>query len=131
MSQEYARVERRAGQRFSFQMPVSLCRAGGSAVGYGVTHDLSARGVFFDTDLNLAEGDPIELTLVMPAEITLCESMRVRCRGKVVRISPSVVPDKFGVAIRLEGYEFLPEVAEIPSAVGDSAGRTWARQTHA
>jgi hypothetical protein len=34
----------------------------------------------------LSEGAEIELTLKMPSEITLGESMRVRCRGRVLRI---------------------------------------------
>ena len=121
MSQEQTRVERRAGQRFSFQMPVSLCRPGGGAVAQGVTRDLSARGVFFDTDLNLSEGDAIELTLVMPSEITLAENMRVRCRGRVLRTSNSVSPDRLGVAVRLEGYEFLPEPADMSVSAMSSA----------
>jgi hypothetical protein len=34
----------------------------------------------------LSEGAEIELTLKMPSEITLGDSMRVRCRGRVLRI---------------------------------------------
>ena len=49
----------------------------------------------------------MELTLVMPSEITLTENTRVRCRGRVVRVVP--VEQKFGVAARLEGYEYLPK----------------------
>ncbi len=114
------RLERRGGQRFGFQMPIGICRAGSGIEGNGFTHDLSARGASFYTDLTLSLGDAVELTLVMPSEITLAESMRVRCRGKVVRVFPSVVPGKFGVAVQLHGYEFLPD-ASFPSAIGDSA----------
>ena len=42
---------------------------------------------------------------MMPAEITLTENMRVRCRGRVTRVQP--VESKFGVAVHLEGYEYL------------------------
>jgi hypothetical protein len=45
----------------------------------------------------------------MPAEITLTEKMRVRCRGRVTRVLP--VEHKFGVAVHLEGYEYLSEAA--------------------
>jgi hypothetical protein len=79
-------VERRIGQRFPFNLPVSLRDVATSAEGLGFTQDVSSRGVFFFTVMPLSEGAEIELTLKMPSEITLGESMRVRCRGRVLRI---------------------------------------------
>ena len=66
-------------------------------------------GALFYTDFVLSVGDAIELTLVMPSEITLADNMRVRCRGKVVRVAKPVVGTRTGVAVHLEGYEFLPD----------------------
>ena len=77
------RVERRVGQRFPYLLAVSLREPATSLEGVGVTQDLSSRGVFFFTDVQLAEGAEIELTLRMPSEITLGESMPVRCRARV------------------------------------------------
>jgi hypothetical protein len=48
---------------------------------------------------------------MMPSEITLTENTRVRCRSKVVRVLP--VQQKFGVAARLEGYEYLPKAETV------------------
>src|SRR5208282_6127046 len=79
-------VERRIGQRFAFNLPVSLRDVATAAEGLGFTQDLSSRGVFFFTDMALNEGAEIELTLKMPSEITLGDNMRVRCRGSVLRI---------------------------------------------
>jgi len=107
MSIDQTHLERRASQRFDFQLPVSVRLAGTECEGYGFTQDLSGRGIFFYTDFQVAEGDAVELTLVMPSEITLTENARVRCRGKVVRVLP--VEKKYGVAARLEGYEYLPK----------------------
>ena len=107
MSTDDLHLERRASQRFDFQLPVGVRLAGTDCEGYGFTQDLSGRGVFFYTDYHVAEGDTVELTLVMPSEITLTENTRVRCRGRVVRVVP--VEQKFGVAARLEGYEYLPK----------------------
>lgn len=97
--------------------------------GPGFTQDLSSRGVFFFTDTAVPEGAEIELTLNMPSEITLGESMRVRCRGRVLRVvkrpdlsseHPSEFPapseTKIGVAVRFAGYEYLPEPAESSAA---------------
>jgi hypothetical protein len=129
-------VERRVGQRFPFLLPVSFHDVASGTHGLGFTQDLSSRGVFFFTDGSLQEGTEIELTLNMPSEITLGESMRVRCRGHVLRvvrrsdqglaqssvspvaasetmiaetkIAETKIPEsKIAVAVRLEGYEYL------------------------
>jgi hypothetical protein len=66
----------------------------------------------------------------MPSEITLGESMPVRCRGRILRVVRPTSPSgpesarveakpcqskpsesKIGVAVRFEGYEYLPEAS--------------------
>ena len=115
------RVERRVGQRFPYLLPLSLRQPATALEGVGFTQDLSSRGVFFFTDAPLTEGAEIELTLRMPSEITLGESMPVRCRGRILRVvRPSATGTsdssqreaKIGVAVRLEGYEYLAESSE-------------------
>ncbi len=118
------RVERRVGQRFPYLLPVSLRQLSDSVEGVGFTQDLSSRGVFFFTDAPLTEGAEIELTLRMPSEITLGESMPVRCRGRILRVvrpagSPSNsasvgAETKIGVAVRLECYEYLADSSAVP-----------------
>jgi len=112
------RVERRAGQRFPYLLPVSLLQISETVEGVGFTQDLSSRGVFFVTDAPLTEGLEIVLTLRMPSEITLGDSMPVRCRGRILRIvrptnpspvSAAPVETKIGVAVRLECYEYLSD----------------------
>ena len=109
MNTEPLHLERRAAQRFNFHLPVSLRLTGSEREGSGFTQDLSARGALLYTDFALAVGDTIEMTLVMPSEVTLAENMRVRCRGRVMRVSPAMTGSKCGVAVHLDGYEFLPE----------------------
>ena len=123
------RVERRVGQRFPYLLSVALRQPAGSIDGVGFTQDLSSRGVFFFTDAPLSEGAEIELTLRMPSEITLGESMPVRCRGRILRIVRPVtghaqgsgdapaLESKIGVAVRLECYEYLPQSAESSASV--------------
>ena len=86
MTTPVAGVERRVGQRFPFNLPVSLRDVDTAAEGLGFTQDLSSRGAFLFTTMALHEGAEIELTLRMPSEITLGENMRVRCRGRVLRV---------------------------------------------
>jgi len=111
MNSEQVQVERRAAQRFELHLPVSVRLAGSEREGCGFTQNLSARGALFHTDLPMAEANAMELTLMMPAEITLADSMRVRCRGRVLRVISSAVGNGSVVAVQLEGYEFLPETA--------------------
>jgi len=121
------RVERRVGQRFPYLLPVSIRQTSTEIEAAGFTQDLSSRGVFLFTDAPLVEGSEVELTLQMPSEITLGESMRVRCRGHVLRVARptatlqganerSMVETKLGVAVRFDGYEYLPESLEGTSA---------------
>ena len=56
MSTTQVRVERRASQRFEYQLPVGIRVSGHD--GSGFTQDLSGRGVSFITDMKLVEGEP-------------------------------------------------------------------------
>jgi PilZ domain-containing protein len=112
MSTNQVQLERRSTQRFDFHLPVSVRLAGNADhEGSGFTQNLSARGALLYSDFPLTMSDAVELTLVMPSEITLAENMRVRCRGKVVRVCPPPTGSKSAIAVLLEGYEFLPEAA--------------------
>jgi hypothetical protein len=116
MTTSPSRIERRVGQRFPYLLPVFIRESSSSLQGMGFTQDLSSRGVFFFTDLPLTSGMEIEVTLRMPSEITLGEGMPVRCRGRVLRVTSPVAGQtagpgaetKIGVAVRLDGYEYLP-----------------------
>jgi PilZ domain len=110
MNDEQVRLERRAAQRFDLHVPVSVRLVSGEREGGGFTQNLSARGALLHTDLPIAESDAVEITLVMPSEITLAENMRVRCRGKVLRVLSAAVGAGSVAAVHLVGYEFLPEV---------------------
>ncbi|HTT23895.1 MAG TPA: PilZ domain-containing protein [Candidatus Sulfotelmatobacter sp.] len=124
MTSSPVRVERRVGQRFPYLLPVSLRQVSQAVEAVGFTQDLSSRGVFFFADAPLTEGAEIELTLRMPSEITLGESMPVRCRGRILRVvrpSPSGLGSvrtetKVGVAVRLEFYEYLPDSSALSLA---------------
>ena len=115
-------VERRMGQRFTFNLPVALRDVASAGEGFGFTQDLSSRGAFLFTGMSLRQGAEIELTLKMPSEITLGESMNVRCRGRVLRVvEPPESADKnaerrIGVAVCIQGYEYLAEAEDKSAA---------------
>src|SRR5215470_18405753 len=103
---EQNRIERRSSQRFSYQVPVLLRVPAEGRTGTGCTQDLSSRGALVWTALQLKEGTPVEMVLVMPSEITLAEDMNVCCRGHVTRLD-CAEGAKPAVAVRIDGYDFL------------------------
>jgi hypothetical protein len=105
-----AEREKRSTRRFALRLPVSVTYSDdGAQEKAAQTRDVSARGICFYVDSAIAADSAIEFTLVLPPEITLTESIRVRCKGKVVRVDNSSAEDKVAVAAVIEEYEFLSE----------------------
>lgn len=108
MATSATKAEQRTSRRFSLKLPVSIkCDDGKSRDVTAETRDLSAQGVFFHTDSTITQGAKVEFTLTLPPEITLTESIKVRCRGKVVRVDSE--KSKTGVAAIIEQYDFVPD----------------------
>ena len=55
-------------------------------------------------------GYAIDFTLTLPPEITLTESIRVRCKGRVVRVEGGSPSQKMAVAAVIDEYDFLADV---------------------
>ena len=109
MSTDSVRLERRSGQRFQLNLPLTIHVDGRSVPGYA--QDVSSRGIFLFAEVSVAPGAIVELTFTMPSEITLGESMRVRARGRVLRTEAAVSTNARGMAVLLESYEYLAETA--------------------
>lgn len=106
------KVEQRTSRRFALKLPVSVrCDNGHIEEVSAETRDVSAQGVFFYTGSTVSEGTKVEFTLTLPPEITLTDSIRVRCRGRVVRIN-NEEPPRVGVAAIIEQYDFVPDTAD-------------------
>ncbi len=101
--------EQRSTRRFSLRLPVTVKFGDGGSEKTAQTRDVSARGICFYLDSSVSEGSEIEFTLTLPPEITLTESIRVHCKGKVVRVEPQEAGGKVGIAAVIERYEFLAE----------------------
>ena len=101
---------KRATRRFALRLPVSVSYSdNGVQEKAAQTRDVSARGICFYVDAAIAAGAAIEFTLTLPPEITLTESIRVRCKGKVVRVDEAAADGKVAVAAVIDEYEFLSE----------------------
>ncbi|MGA2357027.1 MAG: PilZ domain-containing protein [Terriglobales bacterium] len=138
MSTDPNRLERRGAQRFEVHLPLAIQFEGRTVPGF--TQALSGRGIFFYAEASFPEGAVVELTFMMPSEITLAESMPVRCRGRVLRSSASSgahsqdghAPNsqRSGIAVQFDSYEYLPANESIgpfvrvsaPSTVGTISG---------
>jgi hypothetical protein len=102
--------EKRAARRFALRIPVSVARDEDTKYSESAEiRDVSARGVCLYLDAPIEQGSPIGFTLTLPPEITLTESIRVQCKGRVVRIEDSAAEGKMAVAAVIEEYEFLPQ----------------------
>lgn len=102
--------DKRATRRFALRLPVSVTyNENGAQQKTAQTRDVSARGICFYVDSAIAAGSAIEFTLTLPPEITLTESIRVRCKGKVVRVDDAGPEGKVAVAAVIDEYEFLSE----------------------
>jgi hypothetical protein len=103
--------EKRAARRFALHVPVTVDHGEHNEPGQlAQIRDVSARGICFYLDAAVAQGSPIGFTLTLPPEITLTESIRVQCKGHVVRVENGRDDGKLAVAAVIEEYEFLPEV---------------------
>jgi hypothetical protein len=105
-----AQQEKRSARRFALRIPVSVARGEASDhIEPAQLRDVSARGICLYLDSPIEPGSPLGFTLTLPPEITLTESIRVQCKGKVLRVEGFGNNGKMAVAAVIEEYEFLPE----------------------
>ncbi len=89
-----APVERRRMPRY----PVSL--AVETEQGTGLTRDISASGIYFETEEPYSPGAPIHFTLVL--EYSEPRPLRLSCTGQVLRVDTH--GDTFGVAASITSH---------------------------
>ena len=100
--------ERRAVRRFALHLPMTITVLAGVPVQHAArSHDLSTHGILFHTDGDMPPGTPLEFVLAMPPEITGSDSIRVRCRGRVVRVRPEADGSSLAVAATIEAQEYV------------------------
>jgi len=104
------RQEKRAARRFSLRVPVTVDHGDTTVRNENaLLRDVSARGICFYLESAIEQGSSIGFTLTLPPEITLTESIRVQCKGHVVRVDDPREDGKLAVAAVIDEYEFLPE----------------------
>jgi hypothetical protein len=96
----------RCAVRFPLTLPVSLDRNGEWVP--GITRNISASGVLFETDLPISVGESITFFMCMPRAILgTSQDVLVYCHGRVVRCSIShTLPQ---VAATIDDYRFVED----------------------
>ena len=82
--------EKRREKRVAASLPVILARAS------GLTRDVSASGVFFETDTQFAQGSRIDITVKLTSP---AGRMRLECQGEIVRVEQHGT--RMGVAVKI------------------------------
>src|SRR5689334_3744671 len=112
--------EARTGKRFDLELPIKIHGKGGDDS--ATTGNMSAAGVYFMADLDLAVGSNIEFDITLPAKVLGTPGdVEVHCTGRVVRKdgagaaaaagansnSSSKRKKKNGVACVIDQYKFI------------------------
>jgi len=101
-------ADKRRAQRFAMALPVAVKTVDKGGEEKSVeTIDISSTGVYFELGVPMDIGSAMEFVLTLPAEITQGKPVRVKCRGKVVRVDKGNRPNSVGVAATIERYEFV------------------------
>ncbi len=103
-------ADKRRAERFPMALPVSVKVETSRAETTVKTRDVSSSGVFLQLKLPIEVGASLEFTLTLPAEITKGQAVRVKCRGKIVRVEHTAPEGEvLGAAATIERYEFVRE----------------------
>ncbi len=103
--------DKRTARRFALRLPVSV-RYGENEQReeyIAQTRDISARGICFYVDSPIQADAKIDFTLPLPPAITLTETIRICCKGRVVRVEGGTPASKMAVAAVIDEYEFLAD----------------------
>lgn len=106
--------ERRYTPRLKLKIPISIRRldSAESPPRTFESTDISARGFYFETDLPLKVGTPVQVTLRMPEEIAGRVLPEWRCHGRVVHVDTvGVPPGESRVGVEIQYYEVLKDAA--------------------
>jgi len=110
--------ERRAAQRFAMSSPVQVQSPDDTfPLETALSHDVSAKGIFFLMNSRPREGSRIEFTITLPPEVTLSDPMRVNCKGRVIRVVDVESAKRIGVGATIEGYNSFIRLSRLDTNV--------------
>lgn len=97
--------ELRSSVRFPIKLPIELKSEEVTSVHTAHTSDISAGGVLFQVDANMAVGSIINFSIAMPASVLGTPSdVLVNCVGRVIRCTEDM--GRKSVAAVIDEYRF-------------------------
>jgi len=101
-------AESRSGKRFSMQLPIRIQQANSRRAHQGVTHNLSAAGVYISANLPFRLGAQVNFEITLPAPVTGAPAdVRLKCAGRVIRVDARNRGKRRGVACVIDRYRFV------------------------
>lgn len=91
-----SRLSRRAADRFSSELPVEINGT------HGLTRNVSATGVYFETTVDKAPGSKVQFVVEVMVK---GELLKMVCSGEVVRVEHKVTT--VGIAVKLSSSFFI------------------------
>jgi PilZ domain len=105
MDQKPPTPERRLATRFTLQMTMRYRAMNDAAWHEGRTENVAKNGVFFRDDHLLQVDTPVEMILQLPVELGGEAGATTTCRGRIVRMEQSLLPDRRpGMAATIESF---------------------------
>lgn len=95
------RSERRIHRRFRLCLPVTAKDIDGNETS-AYTRDISSHGVCFFISKPVSVGSRIQLAFTLPSEVTCNGPVRVKCKGRVIRVQQNCI--SAAVAAVIEDY---------------------------
>jgi hypothetical protein len=109
--------DRRIARRFDLSLTVivrPLIETESSSQ-VGTTRDISTQGVYFTVDSGLSVGAELDLTMTLPAEVSVAAEVFIKATGKVVRVDKRSGNGDLSVGIAA-AFE-LPEIVRNETAI--------------
>jgi hypothetical protein len=101
-------ADRREARRFTMNLPLSILSWEHKCEELPVNmRDVSYRGLYFFAGEQFEAGREISFVITLPKDLLKSGDVRIRCRGKIVRVDPGQ-DGKLGIAAMIERYEFIP-----------------------
>ena len=74
----------------------------------GESVNISDNGLYFVTDSVMQPGSAIDISFVMPAEVTGTSPMKVRCTARIIRVDREGQPEgRAAIAAHIERFETI------------------------
>jgi len=106
-----AGVENRRHRRYSLALPLKVrVKMQEWREAETATRDVAAAGVYFSLSEPCEIGSAVEFDLTLPPEMSQGNVVRIRCRGKVVRVERPDGSGRIGIGASIEEYDFVKDV---------------------